>query len=125
MIISHPYKRMERISGVVENFGRANPLQATVDRGELDREANIFSCRLKSKEMNRASMEGCMFQSEHIRSYKVEVDNKETQDKRRKADDLVNFGKVPSKIGRDDDFPLRWCQPTVWRHCHREVYRIC
>ncbi|KAK0600276.1 hypothetical protein LWI29_013287 [Acer saccharum] len=60
--------------------------------------------------MNRASMERGMFRSEHIRSYKAEVDNKETQDKRRKADDLVNFGKVPSKIGRvdcldDDGFP--------------------
>ncbi|TXG65978.1 hypothetical protein EZV62_007253 [Acer yangbiense] len=60
--------------------------------------------------MNRASMERGMFRSEHIRSYKAEVDNKETQDKRRKADDLVKFGKVPSKIGRvdcldDDGFP--------------------
>ncbi|KAK4852785.1 hypothetical protein QYF36_027036 [Acer negundo] len=55
-------------------------------------------------------MEGCMFRSEHIRSYKAKVDNKETQDKKRKADDLVNFGKVPSKIGHvdcldDDGFP--------------------
>ncbi|KAK0599895.1 hypothetical protein LWI29_009610 [Acer saccharum] len=60
--------------------------------------------------MNRASMERGMFQFEHIRSYKAEVDNKETQDKRRKADDLVNFGKVLSKIGLvdcldDDGFP--------------------
>ncbi|TXG65979.1 hypothetical protein EZV62_007254 [Acer yangbiense] len=44
------------------------------------------------------------------RSYKAEVDNKETQDKRRKTGDLVNFGKVPSKIGHvdyldDDGFP--------------------
>ncbi|KAK0601528.1 hypothetical protein LWI29_025081 [Acer saccharum] len=28
---SHPYKRMERISGVVANLGRANPLQTMVD----------------------------------------------------------------------------------------------
>ena len=51
-----------------------------------------------------------MFRSEHIKSYKAEVVNKETQDKRRKADDLVKFGKVPSKIGHvdcldDDGFP--------------------
>ncbi|KAL5770622.1 hypothetical protein ACOSP7_014776 [Xanthoceras sorbifolium] len=60
--------------------------------------------------MNRASMERGMFRSEHIRSYKAEVDNKESLDKRRKSDDLVNFGKVQSKIGRvdsldDDGFP--------------------
>ena len=28
---SHLYKRMERISGVVANLGRANPLQTMVD----------------------------------------------------------------------------------------------
>lgn len=28
---SHPYKKMERISGVVANLGRANPLQTMVD----------------------------------------------------------------------------------------------
>ncbi|KAK4851131.1 hypothetical protein QYF36_012631 [Acer negundo] len=101
---SHPYKRMERISGVVAKLGRANPLQTMVDL------RRARQGRLKSKEMNRASMERGMFRSEHIRSYKAEVDNKETQDKRRKVDDLVNFGKVPSKIGRvdsldDDGFP--------------------
>ncbi|KAL5545159.1 hypothetical protein UlMin_008943 [Ulmus minor] len=60
--------------------------------------------------MNRASLERGMFRSEHIRSYKSEVDNKESLEKRRKAEDSVNFGKIPSKIGRvdileDDGFP--------------------
>ncbi|CAN0914540.1 DNA-directed RNA polymerases IV and V subunit 2 [Linum grandiflorum] len=58
--------------------------------------------------MNRASLERGMFRTEHIRSYKAEVDNKE--DKRRKSDDVVQFGKIPSKFGRvdsleDDGFP--------------------
>ncbi|PON74552.1 DNA-directed RNA polymerase, subunit [Parasponia andersonii] len=52
--------------------------------------------------MNRASLERGLFRSEHIRSYKAEVDNKESLDKRRKPDDCVNFGKIPSKIGRVD-----------------------
>lgn len=61
--------------------------------------------------MNRASLERGMFRSEHIRSYKAEVDNKESLEKRRKADDCVNFGKIQSKIGRvdsldDDGFPF-------------------
>ncbi|KAK6274178.1 PREDICTED: DNA-directed RNA polymerases IV and V subunit 2 [Theobroma cacao] len=60
--------------------------------------------------MNRASLERGMFRSEHVRSYKAEVDNKEIQDKRRKSEDIVNFGKIQSKIGRvdsldDDGFP--------------------
>ncbi|KAG2700336.1 hypothetical protein I3843_07G225000 [Carya illinoinensis] len=61
--------------------------------------------------MNKASLERGMFRSEHIRSYKAEVDNKETLEKRRKPDDCVNFGKIQSKIGRvdsldDDGFPF-------------------
>lgn len=61
--------------------------------------------------MNRASLERGMFRSEHIRSYKAEVDNKESLEKRRKPDDCVNFGKIQSKIGRvdsldDDGFPF-------------------
>lgn len=60
--------------------------------------------------MNRASLERGMFRSEHIRSYKAEVDNKESSEKRRKSDDAINFGKTQSKIGRvdsldDDGFP--------------------
>ncbi|EOY29337.1 DNA-directed RNA polymerase isoform 2 [Theobroma cacao] len=60
--------------------------------------------------MNRSSLERGMFRSEHVRSYKAEVDNKEIQDKRRKSEDIVNFGKIQSKIGRvdsldDDGFP--------------------
>ncbi|CAN1296881.1 DNA-directed RNA polymerases IV and V subunit 2 [Linum perenne] len=58
--------------------------------------------------MNKASLERGMFRTEHIRSYKAEVDNKE--EKRRKTDDSVQFGKIQSKIGRvdsldDDGFP--------------------
>lgn len=60
--------------------------------------------------MNRASLERGMFRTEHVRSYKAEVDNKESLEKRRKFDDNVNFGKIQSKIGRvdsldDDGFP--------------------
>lgn len=60
--------------------------------------------------MNRASLERGMFRSEHTRSYKAEVDNKESSEKRRKSDDAINFGKTQSKIGRvdsldDDGFP--------------------
>ncbi|CAN1296883.1 DNA-directed RNA polymerases IV and V subunit 2 [Linum perenne] len=50
--------------------------------------------------MNKASLERGMFRTEHIRSYKAEVDNKE--EKRRKTDDSVQFGKIQSKIGRVD-----------------------
>lgn len=61
--------------------------------------------------MNRASLERGMFRSEHIRSYKAEVDNKELTDKRRKSEDSITFGKIQSKIGRvdsldDDGFPF-------------------
>ncbi|XP_059638452.1 DNA-directed RNA polymerases IV and V subunit 2-like isoform X2 [Cornus florida] len=61
--------------------------------------------------MNRASLERGMFRSEHIRSYKAEVDNKEALGKRPKFEDAVNFGKIQSKIGRvdsldDDGFPF-------------------
>ncbi|OMO69360.1 hypothetical protein COLO4_29107 [Corchorus olitorius] len=60
--------------------------------------------------MNRASLERGMFRSEHVRSYKAEVDNQEMSDKKRKLEDIVNFGKIQSKIGRvdsldDDGFP--------------------
>ena len=52
--------------------------------------------------MNRASLERGMFRSEHIRSYKAEVDNKEMQVKSRPSDDMLNFGKIQSKVGRTD-----------------------
>lgn len=60
--------------------------------------------------MNRASLERGMFRTEHTRSYKAEVDNKESSEKRRKFDDTVSFGKMQSKLGRvdsldDDGFP--------------------
>ncbi|KAJ1413111.1 RNA polymerase Rpb2, domain 7 [Sesbania bispinosa] len=61
--------------------------------------------------MNRSSLQRGMFRSEHIRSYKSEIENNESSDKKRKPDDIVNFGKVQSKIGRvdsldDDGFPF-------------------
>uniref|UniRef100_A0A6N2MTJ5 DNA-directed RNA polymerase n=1 Tax=Salix viminalis TaxID=40686 RepID=A0A6N2MTJ5_SALVM len=60
---------------------------------------------------NRASLERGMFHSEHIRSYKAGVDNKELTDKRRKSEDSITFGKIQSKIGRvdsldNDGFPF-------------------
>ncbi|KAG7024417.1 DNA-directed RNA polymerase D subunit 2b, partial [Cucurbita argyrosperma subsp. argyrosperma] len=55
--------------------------------------------------MNRASLERGMFRSEPIRSYKAEVDNKESSEKRRNSDDVINFGKN-SKVKLDDNgFP--------------------
>nr|XP_043615014.1 DNA-directed RNA polymerases IV and V subunit 2-like [Erigeron canadensis] len=61
--------------------------------------------------MNRASLDRGMFRSEHIRSYKAEVNNKEALGLKIKNDDAVNFGKIQSKIGRvdsldDDGFPF-------------------
>uniref|UniRef100_A0A6N2MTF5 DNA-directed RNA polymerase n=1 Tax=Salix viminalis TaxID=40686 RepID=A0A6N2MTF5_SALVM len=61
--------------------------------------------------MKRASLERGMFRSEHIRSYKAKVDNKELTDKRRKSEDSITFGKIQSKIGlvdslNDDGFPF-------------------
>ncbi|CAN4076358.1 unnamed protein product [Withania somnifera] len=61
--------------------------------------------------MNRASLERGMFRSEHVRSYKAEVNNKESIRKKFKAEDSINFGKTQSKIGRvdsldDDGFPF-------------------
>ncbi|KAL8137357.1 hypothetical protein V2J09_003358 [Rumex salicifolius] len=58
--------------------------------------------------MNRASMERGMFRSQHVRSYKAEVENKETTRKRRAPDEM--FKKIESKTGRadcleDDGFP--------------------
>ncbi|XP_077224432.1 DNA-directed RNA polymerases IV and V subunit 2-like [Tasmannia lanceolata] len=61
--------------------------------------------------MNRASLERGMFRTEHVRSYKAEVDNKELLETRRlKPKDKVDFGKIQSKVGRvdsldDDGFP--------------------
>ncbi|KAM5585364.1 hypothetical protein ABKV19_004654 [Rosa sericea] len=60
--------------------------------------------------MNRASVQRGMFKSEHIRSYKAEVENKFSLGKRRKPDNCINFGKIQSKFGSvdsldDDGFP--------------------
>lgn len=53
--------------------------------------------------MNRASLERGMFRTEHIRSYKAEVDNKEIfETKRLKPKDRIDFAKTESKIGRVD-----------------------
>ncbi|CAL9147350.1 unnamed protein product [Musa hybrid cultivar] len=59
--------------------------------------------------MNRTSLERGMFRTEHFRSYKADVDNKELT-KRIKLKDKVAFGKIESKKGRvdsldDDGFP--------------------
>ncbi|XP_010275247.1 PREDICTED: DNA-directed RNA polymerases IV and V subunit 2-like [Nelumbo nucifera] len=63
--------------------------------------------------MNRASLERGMFRTEHIRSYKADVDNSELFDnnKRQRPKDRVDFGKIQSKFGRvdsldDDGFPF-------------------
>ncbi|CAI9088450.1 OLC1v1022778C2 [Oldenlandia corymbosa var. corymbosa] len=61
--------------------------------------------------MNRASLERGMFRSEHIRSYKAEVDEQDASAKMQKSVDAVKFGKTQSKIGRvdsldDDGFPF-------------------
>ncbi|XP_071929970.1 DNA-directed RNA polymerases IV and V subunit 2-like [Coffea arabica] len=61
--------------------------------------------------MNRASLERGMFRSEHIRSYKSDIDEKHNLGKKHKSEDEVKFGKMPSKIGRvdsldDDGFPF-------------------
>ncbi|KAI9108567.1 hypothetical protein K1719_020451 [Acacia pycnantha] len=60
--------------------------------------------------MNAASLQRGMFRSEHIRSYKSEIDNKESSEKKRKPEDIVGFGKIQSTRGRvdsldDDGFP--------------------
>lgn len=60
--------------------------------------------------MNRSSLERGMFRTEHLRSYKAEVENKELV-KRIKLKDKVDFGKNQSKKGRvdsldDDGFPF-------------------
>ncbi|XP_062183913.1 DNA-directed RNA polymerases IV and V subunit 2-like isoform X2 [Phragmites australis] len=59
--------------------------------------------------MNRASLERGMFRTEHLRSYKAEVDNKEFP-RRQKLKEKIDFGKMESKRGRvdnldDDGFP--------------------
>lgn len=51
--------------------------------------------------MNKASLERGMFRTEHHRTYKAEVDDKELS-KRLKAKDNVSFGKTESKKGRVD-----------------------
>ncbi|KQK03136.1 DNA-directed RNA polymerases IV and V subunit 2 [Brachypodium distachyon] len=52
--------------------------------------------------MNRASLERGMFRTEHIRSYKAEVETKEPI-KRLKLKEKVDFGKMQSKRGRVDN----------------------
>lgn len=63
--------------------------------------------------MNRASLERGMFRSEHVRSYKADVSNKEScgSGKKGRFDDDIIFGKIQSKIGRvenldEDGFPF-------------------
>ncbi|XP_075487776.1 DNA-directed RNA polymerases IV and V subunit 2-like isoform X2 [Primulina tabacum] len=52
--------------------------------------------------MNRSSLERGMFRSEHIRSYKAEVESSEGLGKKLKPEDGISFGKTQSKIGRVD-----------------------
>ncbi|XP_073306996.1 DNA-directed RNA polymerases IV and V subunit 2-like [Primulina huaijiensis] len=52
--------------------------------------------------MNRSSLERGMFRSEHIRSYKTEVESSEGLGKKLKPEDCISFGKTQSKIGRVD-----------------------
>ncbi|PNX56394.1 DNA-directed RNA polymerase d subunit 2a-like protein, partial [Trifolium pratense] len=70
--------------------------------------------------MNRASLQRGMFRSEHIRSYKAVIENKESSDKRKKPEDIINLGKIQSKIGRvdsldEDGFPFlaRICRVVI------------
>lgn len=61
--------------------------------------------------MNRASTERGMFRSEHFRSYKADIDNKDALGKKQRFEDSVYFGKIQSRIGRvdsldDDGFPF-------------------
>ncbi|KZV37782.1 DNA-directed RNA polymerase IV and V subunit 2-like [Dorcoceras hygrometricum] len=51
--------------------------------------------------MNRSSLERGMFRSEHIRSYKAEVESSGVE-KKLKPEDCISFGKTQSKIGRVD-----------------------
>ncbi|EYU29217.1 hypothetical protein MIMGU_mgv1a000367mg [Erythranthe guttata] len=61
--------------------------------------------------MNRSSLERGMFRTEHVRSFKADVENSEAVGgKKVKMDEMVSFGKMQSKIGRvdsleDDGFP--------------------
>ncbi|KAF8660175.1 hypothetical protein HU200_057740 [Digitaria exilis] len=52
--------------------------------------------------MNRASLERGMFRTEHLRSYKADVENKDAT-KRLKMKEKIDFGKMESKRGRVDN----------------------
>ncbi|CAL5014605.1 unnamed protein product [Urochloa decumbens] len=52
--------------------------------------------------MNRASLERGMFRTEHLRSYKADVENKDGT-KRLKMKEKIDFGKMESKRGRVDN----------------------
>ncbi|CAA0838335.1 DNA-directed RNA polymerases IV and V subunit 2 [Striga hermonthica] len=63
--------------------------------------------------MNRTSLERGMFRTEHVRSYKADVEYQEEDNpgKKVKSEDMITFGKVQSKIGRvdnleEDGFPF-------------------
>ncbi|XP_062226907.1 DNA-directed RNA polymerases IV and V subunit 2-like isoform X2 [Phragmites australis] len=51
--------------------------------------------------MNRASLERGMFRTEHLRSYKAEVENKDFHKRLKK--EKIDFGKMESKKGRVDN----------------------
>jgi DNA-directed RNA polymerase II subunit RPB2/DNA-directed RNA polymerase-4/5 subunit 2 len=52
--------------------------------------------------MNRASLQRGMFRTEHLRSYKADVENKDGT-KRLKLKEKIDFGKTESKRGRVDN----------------------
>ncbi|KAK3141362.1 hypothetical protein QOZ80_4BG0332920 [Eleusine coracana subsp. coracana] len=52
--------------------------------------------------MNKASLERGMFRTEHLRSYKAEVENKDGV-KRLRLKEKIDFGKMESKRGRVDN----------------------
>ncbi|GER50524.1 DNA-directed RNA polymerase [Striga asiatica] len=54
---------------------------------------------------DRTSLERGMFRTEHVRSYKADVDyqGEDNPGKNVKSEDMITFGKVLSKIGRVDN----------------------
>uniref|UniRef100_J3MQS1 DNA-directed RNA polymerase subunit beta n=1 Tax=Oryza brachyantha TaxID=4533 RepID=J3MQS1_ORYBR len=55
--------------------------------------------------MNRSSLERGMFRTQHFKSYKALLENKEVT-KRLKYKEKINFGKIPSKKGRVDSLDI-------------------
>uniref|UniRef100_A0A6N2KB81 DNA-directed RNA polymerase n=1 Tax=Salix viminalis TaxID=40686 RepID=A0A6N2KB81_SALVM len=80
--------------------------------------------------MKRASLERGMFRSEHTRSYKAKVDNRELTDKRQKSEDSITFGKIQSKMDgltvlMDDGFPFIGVNMQSAHYCLASDRRDC